>query len=85
MGWMDVQLHTHVHTRTAEAGSLSSPAVSLADCYGACHCCQRGVQPLHGIQQGGLHKSLEHTQFTASTVSDKSQDCPLVSHLGCVQ
>lgn len=36
----------------AEAGSLSSPAVSLADCYGACHCSQQGVRRLRGSQQG---------------------------------
>lgn len=41
----------HSRLRT-EAGSLSSPAGSLADCYGACHCSQRGVRRLHGIQQG---------------------------------
>lgn len=35
-----------------EAGSLSCPAVCLADCYGACHCEQQGVQPLHGVQRG---------------------------------
>lgn len=50
------------HSRLrSEAGSLSSPAVSLADCYGACHCSQRGVRRLHGIQQGRTNKSLEHT------------------------
>lgn len=46
MGWICSSRH-----RT-EAGSLSCPAVCLADCYGACHCSQQGVQPLHGIQQG---------------------------------
>lgn len=46
IGWICSSRH-----RT-EAGSLSCPAGRLADYYGACHCCQQGVQPLHGIQQG---------------------------------
>lgn len=79
IGWICSSRH-----RTG-AGSLSCPAVCLADCYGACHCSQWGVQPLHGIQQESwINHWNTHTHAQSSLpFAWQSQDCPLVTPMLC--